>query len=514
VDCGSSSAPRNRAVRVNAVVLAARVVLCAVFAVAGAAKLRDRHGTALTLEEFGLPRRAVPTGALLLPLAELTVAALLMPDVTAVAGAAGASALLGLFIAGIAVNLARGRRPDCNCFGQLHSTPVGAATLARNILLAGLAVIVVAGGQRDAAATALSQLGSLNTATALAASALALALAVLAIQAWLALHLLRRHGMMLLRLDALDGGPALGADGFAPNRFHLPIGAPAPAFELSTAGGETIGLQNLIAGGRSLTLVFVDPGCGPCRELLPELAMRQGEESSARLAVVVSNVDPKATRELLSEHDVPLVLLDAEPSVADAFHVFGTPSAIAIGPDGLIRSEPVAGADAVRDLLGRLDENSGEGFNLATIGVGGANLGLPGLGEPAPDMQLEDLDGAPIALRAATAGRPHLLLFWSPTCGYCEEMLDVVRTMETSDDIPALLLISTGDREANRGQGLRSRTLMDPGFEGSSPALGVTGTPSALRLDAQGRIVSHLAVGADRVLALAGVRREPIAAQR
>jgi hypothetical protein len=39
-------------------------------------------------------------------------------------------------------------------------------------------------------------------------------------------------------------------------------------------------------------------------------------------------------------------------------------------------------------------------------------------------------------------------------------------------------------------------------------ALDVQGTPSALLLDAEGRIASGLAVGVDRVLALAGALRE------
>jgi hypothetical protein len=39
-------------------------------------------------------------------------------------------------------------------------------------------------------------------------------------------------------------------------------------------------------------------------------------------------------------------------------------------------------------------------------------------------------------------------------------------------------------------------------------ALDMQGTPSALRLDAEGRIASGLAVGVDQVLALAGALRE------
>ena len=33
--------------------------------------------------------------------------------------------LLLLFVGGISYNVARGRSPDCHCFGQLHSAPAG-----------------------------------------------------------------------------------------------------------------------------------------------------------------------------------------------------------------------------------------------------------------------------------------------------------------------------------------------------------------------------------------------------
>ena len=496
------------------VVLAARVVLFAVFAVAGAAKLRSRDGTTLTLEEFGLPWRAARPGAVLLPLAELTAAALLLPDGTAVAGAVSAALLLSLFIVGISVNLARGRRPDCNCFGQIGSTPVGPATLVRNALLLGLATIVLAAGYGDAGATALGQAGRLDTATALAATALVVALTVLTLQVWLGLHLLRRHGRVLLRLDAIDGG-------WAPDREHgahmpsqLPVGAPAPAFELEDASGKLVGLHELLDGGTPLAIVFVEPDCKPCRTLLPDLAARQLDRRGGHVAVVVTRGDPKAARKLLDEHEFPRALIDGDGALADAFRVFATPTAVAIGADGLIRSAPAAGPDAVRALLERLDDSPADGFELAIVHVGGSNGdgadAIAALGQPAPDLQLEDLNGAPIALRTAVAGQSHLLLFWSPSCGYCDQMLGAVRDLEARDDVPALLLIATGDREANRDQDLRSRTLMDHGFEGSGPALGVSGTPSALRLDAEGRIVSQLAVGADQILALAGVATEPV----
>ena len=72
-----------------------------------------------------------------------------------------------------------------------------------------------------------------------------------------------------------------------------------------------------------------------------------------------------------------------------------------------------------------------------------------------------------------------------------------------------MLVVATGEADANRAQGLRSRTLLDPDFAGLGDALSVAGTPSALRLDTEARIASRMAVGADAVLALAGGRRPP-----
>src|SRR6185436_11798175 len=55
-------------------------------------------------------------------------------------------ALLTLFTLAIAFNLMRGRAPDCRCFGQLHSSPVGWGTVVRNLVLAAFAALLVLQG--------------------------------------------------------------------------------------------------------------------------------------------------------------------------------------------------------------------------------------------------------------------------------------------------------------------------------------------------------------------------------
>ncbi len=62
------------------VLLVARLLLAAVFAVAGLAKLADLSGSRQAVRDFGLPSRlAAPLGTLL-PLAELGVAVALVPE--------------------------------------------------------------------------------------------------------------------------------------------------------------------------------------------------------------------------------------------------------------------------------------------------------------------------------------------------------------------------------------------------------------------------------------------------
>jgi protein-disulfide isomerase len=119
-------------------------------------------------------------------------------------------------------------------------------------------------------------------------------------------------------------------------------------------------------------------------------------------------------------------------------------------------------------------------------------------------LTLPALDGTPVSL-AEFRGDPTLVLFWNPGCGYCARMLDDLRAWEANppDGAPRLLFVSQGDVEANRAMGLQSPVVLDQTFA-TGQAFGVTGTPSAVLVDAEGTIASEIAVGAQAVLALAG----------
>jgi uncharacterized membrane protein YphA (DoxX/SURF4 family) len=181
----------------GAIVLIARLLLAAVFAVAGIAKMADEKGSKKSLLQLGVPASWADSIAMLLPVAELMCAAALLWRQYVVWGAEGAAALLSIFMVGIAMMLAKGKAPDCHCFGQLSSSPVSRWTLARNAGLLALAVLVMWRGVRD-------RVGRMDSRTALLLGISGAIAAGLAATVWLLLRMLKQNGRLLMRLEAVE----------------------------------------------------------------------------------------------------------------------------------------------------------------------------------------------------------------------------------------------------------------------------------------------------------------------
>lgn len=265
------------------------LLLAGVLVVAGVAKLFDLDGSRRAVEEFGVPRSLARHLGTFLPVAELAAAAALVAAPTPVGGIA-ALVLLATFSVAIAVSLLRGHAPDCRCFGELHSTPVGATTLARNGVLLTLAAFVAGGG--DATATATT-----------AGAALALLAAVVL------------------------GRPRAGGDrpeGLAP-------GTPAPGFAFRDAHGTAHTLASLRADGLPIVLLFTDPDCGPCIALAPKVARWRADLAA----------------------DVRLVAIERRPEIAELYRAQGTPTAVLIGRDGAVAAPVAAGGAQIEALVTR-----------------------------------------------------------------------------------------------------------------------------------------------------------------
>jgi peroxiredoxin len=337
--------------------LVLRLLLAVVLAVAGIAKLADRRRSASMLRDFGFPAAWAPTLGVFLPLAEVATALALLPVTSARYGAAAALGLLIAFCAAIGVNLVRGRTPDCQCFGQIHSGPVGWPTLARNGVFAIAAALVVWYGWGDPGPSAMGWLDALTGADWVWLVGGTVVLALVATQSWLLVQLLGQHGRLLMRLDALESRFAASAapamDGFPEAEAGLPIGSPAPKFALVDLNGVTYDLDALRAPGKSILLVFSDPGCGTCNALLPEIVRWQQQHAKKVTLAVISRGTPETGRARRTEHMPERVLLQREREVMEAYQAYWTPSAIMVRPDGAIGSSLAKGAPAIRALVAR-----------------------------------------------------------------------------------------------------------------------------------------------------------------
>jgi hypothetical protein len=119
----------------------ASAALGVAFVFAGGAKLAAGRAWPAQAAALGAPAWTVP----LLPWVELVLGALAIVQLGRCVVAVALLALLAAFSALIVLRLREGRRPPCACFGSWSAQPLGWQHLARNAVLAALAVVAIAG---------------------------------------------------------------------------------------------------------------------------------------------------------------------------------------------------------------------------------------------------------------------------------------------------------------------------------------------------------------------------------
>jgi hypothetical protein len=320
------------------VMLTARVLLGSLFAVAALAKLADKGGARRAVEAFGVPRPFVALVGSAMIATEFSIAALLL----AVPGSMGtrygsvlALIVLMVFSTAVLVNLARGRRLECRCFGRLSSGPLGWSAIARNGCFATLASFVALSGR---------------FAWPLAA------FAIVMLGLWI--------------------GPA------ASRRWTTRAGATAAGLALPDGAGQIQTLESLRVARRPLVLIFSQPGCQACDALLPEVAQWQ-HDLDERVTVALINGGSAGD-------SVPLELVDVRRASFTAYGITATPSAVLIGGDGVLVTSPARGAGAIRDLVERAVQISAEArftrrglLRRGSVGLASASM-LPAVAARAP----------------------------------------------------------------------------------------------------------------------------------
>jgi hypothetical protein len=200
------------------------------------------------------------------------------------------------------------------------------------------------------------------------------------------------------------------------------------------------------------------------------------------------------------QHGEPMVLVQAEREVATSYKANGTPAAVLIRADGMIGSALALGADDIRELVGSL---SADPFLLQ--GDAGNEDAVPqqprrrlSVGDPVASLSLRDGEGSAVPL-TRFAGTSTLLLFWNQQCGFCQRMLNDLRSWVAAAPAgaPALNIVSVGAHDPDDME-LGVPVLTDPGSQVSA-TFGANGTPMAVLLGPDSRVAGASAANCSSV---------------
>jgi methylamine dehydrogenase accessory protein MauD len=123
-------------------------------------------------------------------------------------------------------------------------------------------------------------------------------------------------------------------------RSGLSQGKKAPDFALPSISGGEMALQGY--AGHKLLLVFMQPGCGPCQHIVPELDRlhRAGDVQ----VLVIQNGDVEAIRQWAKKHRPHFpVALQERFNLSKRYEVFATPFAFLIDEQGVIAARGIVG---------------------------------------------------------------------------------------------------------------------------------------------------------------------------
>jgi thiol-disulfide isomerase/thioredoxin len=121
-------------------------------------------------------------------------------------------------------------------------------------------------------------------------------------------------------------------------------------------------------------------------------------------------------------------------------------------------------------ILAAIGIGSGFLFNRLVNGSGSEPLQEPVESSPAPDFQLESLDGSSIKL-ADLRGRPVLINFWATWCGPCQQEMPLIEQYYQKYKADLVVLAVNSDEPESDVQAyitnldLNFTVLLDPGYK-------------------------------------------------
>lgn len=481
--------------------LVLRLALATVFGVAAFGKLADREGSEKALNDFGVPKSLIPASVYLLPISEIAVAITLLFVEVSWFGAIGAAGLFAVFTSGMIYQLAKGNAPDCHCFGQIHSEPVGMTGILRNVALLAIAVVLIVAGRANQ--------GVNLTSTNQDVMEFVIGIAVIGLLAAVVyflkkiseqqVQIMRR--IELMELVSQEGGEVAREEVTHPHE-GLPIGGHFPDFELLDVNANTVSLATLKEQGTPTLFFFVSPTCNPCKALIPEIDQWRKELMGKVNFVFVSNGKAQDNIDKFGNDPMRPILLQKQRELAEAVKAQWTPTVILMDANGRVASHPTAGDNAIRSLIEQLksEDLDREFTYFARVHDHDHNK----IGESVPDFSIQDIKGQVID-SDYFKGKQTLVTFWSTTCQFCSSMMEELQVWDKTkgEDAPDLVLFSEGDKETHEQFQLNSPVILDEGYK-TAAGFGMFGTPSAVLVNEEGKIISETAVGAANIWSLVG----------
>lgn len=328
--------------------LAVRLALAAVLLVSGIAKLVAPSATRAGSRALGLPEVAARASVVALPVVELGTAVLLAVTPWATAGGALATVMMTAFTIVILVNLVRGRRPSCACFGGLSAgAPIGASTVVRNAALLAASVAVFVAGLLPGRCTVgcYDAAGARDVAIGGAvAGALAIAGCLLLVHT-----LTAAVGTLTRRVRDLEAaGTPAPAHGPAPRPRFDPaaLTAALPRTPVTTPDGATVSAADIVPTDRPALLLFLSRDCSACARLTRQLT---GSAAPPALPIVglIDTWDGAhrgATGDRLSVY--------AEGgALAEQVGITAFPTAVPLRADGTPRGDALTGTTEIQRFL-------------------------------------------------------------------------------------------------------------------------------------------------------------------
>jgi methylamine dehydrogenase accessory protein MauD len=199
---------------------------------------------------------------------------------------------------------------------------------------------------------------------------------VILLLAFLLLGALRAVALLRWRLDQLEATTPrrLGRSG-------LRVGKKAPEFTLPAVPSGEVTLHHY--ANRKALLVFMQPGCGPCHQITPELNRLQ--DAGDVQVLVIHNGDSEAVQGWIKQVRPRFpVALQERFSLSKRYEVFATPFAFLIDERGVIAARGIV---STKQYLG---------FVLTRAGHE----------EKEADGEVEESEGSQVS--AADAGEPTL----------------------------------------------------------------------------------------------------------